>query len=177
MRTPSDPPAQPGACPATDTTPIAATAAAAGAQSEPVSTLTGLAQHLAIAHAQHTQRQTGRHHPRLLDRLPILAMDLRAAYQAVLRMSTDTRALSYPAEWLLDNFYVVEQALHLILEDLPETFYRQLPVLAGEGPASGPPACLYARTRLCGARAVRGGGEPVARLRARLPADPAPDHG
>ena len=139
MRTPSDPQAQPGACPATDTTPIAATAATAGAQSEPVSTLTGLAQHLAIAHAQHTQRQTGRHHARLLDRLPILAMDLRAAYQAVLRMSTDNRALSYPAEWLLDNFYVVEQALHLILEDLPETFYRQLPVLAGEGPASGPP--------------------------------------
>jgi cyclic beta-1,2-glucan synthetase len=40
---------------------------------------------------------------------------------------------------LLDNFYVVEQALHLIQDDLPATFYRQLPLLTGDSPASDHP--------------------------------------
>ena len=77
--------------------------------------------------------------PLLLDQLPRLAAELRAAYQAVLRTAAADMALSYAAEWLLDNFYVVEQALHLIQNDLPETFYRQLPVLDGDGPGNAYP--------------------------------------
>ena len=135
MPTPSDPQARPRALPATDTTPVAAATLGEGEQGETASALPTLAQHLAAAHAQCAQRQTRTHRPLLLDGLPVLAADLRAAYQAVLRAAAANMALSYAAEWLLDNFYVVEQALSLIQEDLPEAFYRQLPILAGDSPA------------------------------------------
>ncbi len=38
-------------------------------------------------------------------------------------------AFSRASEWMLDNFYVVEQTLHQIEEDLPESYYDQLPKL------------------------------------------------
>jgi hypothetical protein len=34
------------------------------------------------------------------------------------------------AEWLLDNFHLVEQQLQQIADDLPPGYYRQLPKLA-----------------------------------------------
>jgi cyclic beta-1,2-glucan synthetase len=37
--------------------------------------------------------------------------------------------ISYAAEWLLDNYYLVEQTFRLIREDLPAGYYRQLPKL------------------------------------------------
>lgn len=49
------------------------------------------------------------------------------------------------AEWLLDNFYVVIRALRQILEDMPRSYYRQLPKLQAE-PLSGHPR-IYALAR------------------------------
>src|SRR5437867_3199365 len=34
---------------------------------------------------------------------------------------------SQAAEWLLDNFYVVEQAIRQVEEDLPADYYQRLP--------------------------------------------------
>src|SRR5438093_1574807 len=42
------------------------------------------------------------------------------------------------AEWLVDNFHVVEDQLREIRDDLPAGFYRELPKLA-EGPHRGYP--------------------------------------
>ena len=39
--------------------------------------------------------------------------------------------LSAAAEWLLDNFYLVQQALRQIREDMPRTYYHELPKLEG----------------------------------------------
>jgi cyclic beta-1,2-glucan synthetase len=52
--------------------------------------------------------------------------------QAMVRFrQTGTKEpLSYAAEWLLDNFYIVQQSLRQIREDMPTGFYRQLPKLA-----------------------------------------------
>ena len=122
-------------------------------------------------------RQARKGQPLLLDQLPELAAELRAAYQAVLRTAAADMALSYAAEWLLDNFYVVEQALYLIQNDLPETFYRQLPVLDGDWSRQRLPACLCAGACLCGSRAGCGRSEPVAALRARLSGDTTTYHG
>ncbi len=42
-------------------------------------------------------------------------------------------ALSHAAEWLLDNFYLAQQSLRQIKEDMPRGYYRKLPKLvAGE---------------------------------------------
>ena len=53
--------------------------------------------------------------------------------------------LTYASEWILDNFYVIRQALRQIREDLPSGYYQQLPKLAGD-PYNGLPR-IYAIAR------------------------------
>ncbi len=48
------------------------------------------------------------------------------------------QTLSRAAEWMLDNFYLAQQSLRQIREDMPQGFYRQLPKLAA-GPLAGYP--------------------------------------
>jgi cyclic beta-1,2-glucan synthetase len=67
--------------------------------------------------------------PSLLDRLPEQTSLLRAAYQQFGATAGEQLVQSYAAEWLLDNYYVVQQALRLIREDMPQGYYRQLPKL------------------------------------------------
>jgi cyclic beta-1,2-glucan synthetase len=43
--------------------------------------------------------------------------------------SSKDLAFSRAGEWMLDNYYIVEQTLHQIDEDLPASFYDQLPKL------------------------------------------------
>jgi cyclic beta-1,2-glucan synthetase len=50
--------------------------------------------------------------------------------------------LSYASEWVLDNFYMVQQTLRQIREDMPRGYYRKLPVLSGS-PLEGYPR-IYA---------------------------------
>src|SRR5207245_1398565 len=47
-----------------------------------------------------------------------------------LRRRPPARVLSAPAEWLVDNFHIVDDQLRQIREDLPRRFYRELPKLA-----------------------------------------------
>ncbi len=37
--------------------------------------------------------------------------------------------LTFASEWVLDNYYIIRQALQQIEEDLPKSFYKQLPKL------------------------------------------------
>ncbi|NTU80148.1 MAG: cellobiose phosphorylase, partial [Chloroflexales bacterium] len=90
----------------------------------------------------------------LLDRLPQHEALLRAAHQEF-SAAAQQLALPYAAEWLLDNFYVVEQALRLIREDLPYGYYRQLPKLARSALAD------YPRVFALAAEIVRSGAGHV----------------
>ncbi len=63
----------------------------------------------------------------LLDRSNDLETALRDSYQRL--QSGGPSAISYGAEWLLDNFYLVQQALRDIRIDMPRRYYRQLPTL------------------------------------------------
>ena len=47
-------------------------------------------------------------------------------------------ALAPDAEWLVDNYYIVEEQLREIREDLPRQFYLELPKLT-DGPLAGSP--------------------------------------
>lgn len=51
------------------------------------------------------------------------------------------RGVEPAAEWLLDNYHVVEEQVRQIRDDLPPGFYRQLPKLA-DGPFTGYPRVL-----------------------------------
>src|SRR5688572_7229145 len=63
---------------------------------------------------------------------------LLAAYRSIARAVDEGRAITPAAEWVLDNYHVVEEQIREIREDLPAGFYRQLPKLA-EGPFAGFP--------------------------------------
>jgi cyclic beta-1,2-glucan synthetase len=63
----------------------------------------------------------------LLKRLEHQETVLSNAYQHF--ASTVKESLSYAAEWILDNYYVVQQAIRQIREDMPKGYYQQLPKL------------------------------------------------
>ena len=54
---------------------------------------------------------------------------LLAAYRAIATAAAEGRAISPAAEWLLDNYHLVEEQIREIRDDLPPGFYRQLPKL------------------------------------------------
>ena len=72
--------------------------------------------------------------PRVLENGRILLEYYRATANAIQQGGTITPA----AEWLVDNFYIVEEQLREIRDDLPGGFYRKLPKLTS-GRLSGYP--------------------------------------
>ncbi|CAN5406137.1 hypothetical protein BH10CHL1_BH10CHL1_00970 [soil metagenome] len=83
---------------------------------------------------------------RLLNLLNKLSNILREAYRYFVATSEEELALSYAAEWLLDNFHIIEQALRQVKEDLPVGYYRQLPKLDQPQALKGYPR-VYALAR------------------------------
>ena len=71
-------------------------------------------------------------------RLDANAAVLLAAYRASAKERENDRNVVPAAEWLLDNYHLVEEQIREIREDLPPSYYRQLPKLA-EGPFAGYP--------------------------------------
>ncbi len=72
--------------------------------------------------------------PRVRDNCRIL----QDAYKAVARAVHEQHAITPAAEWLLDNFHVLEEQVNDIHVDLPESYYQALPKLA-EGVLAGYP--------------------------------------
>jgi len=67
--------------------------------------------------------------PTPLERLAMLQKTLREAYGEFVSRSEEREVLSGVAEWILDNFYVVQQATRQIGENMPTGYYRRLPKL------------------------------------------------
>ncbi|HRH43694.1 MAG TPA: hypothetical protein PKY82_18835, partial [Pyrinomonadaceae bacterium] len=63
--------------------------------------------------------------PRLKDNQKVLV----AAYKLLINNIENESSISPAAEWLVDNFYIVEEQLLEIQVDLPVGFYRELPKL------------------------------------------------
>ena len=63
------------------------------------------------------------------------------AYRVLAQAIKDERTISPAAEWLVDNFSVVDEQLREIRDDLPPDYYRELPKLAG-GHLDGYPRVL-----------------------------------
>ena len=77
----------------------------------------------------------------LADRLADNEAVLLHAYRTVAKAMGEDRATTPAAEWLIDNYHVVERQIRDIRSDLPPGYYRQLPKLA-EGPFAGYPRML-----------------------------------
>ncbi len=66
---------------------------------------------------------------------------LLRAYRICAQGAQSDQTMSPAAEWLLDNFHLVEQQTRQIRDDLPPSYYRHLPKLA-DGPFAGYPRVL-----------------------------------
>ena len=89
-----------------------------------------------LAEAQRTT-QTGAAKllaPRLCANTKVLI----AAYQAIVNASRAQQPIAPAAEWLLDNFHVVDEQIREIEDDLPPGYYNGLTKLA-DGPLAGYP--------------------------------------
>jgi cyclic beta-1,2-glucan synthetase len=74
----------------------------------------------------------------IIDRLDLNATFLREAYRDLSLATSEGKSVTPAAEWLIDNYHVVEQHVRQTRADLPRGFYRQLPKLAN-GPLAGHP--------------------------------------
>jgi cyclic beta-1,2-glucan synthetase len=66
---------------------------------------------------------------------------LEKAHAYFREASNKDLTLTLASEWVLDNYYIIRQALRQIGEDLPADYYKQLPKLAG-GSLKGLPRIL-----------------------------------
>jgi len=78
-----------------------------------------------------------RGHP-LARRLADNGAVLLQAYRAIAGAVDARRAITPAADWLVDNYYLVERQIREIRSSLPPGYYRQLPKLA-DGPFAGYP--------------------------------------
>ncbi len=86
------------------------------------------------------QRVTDGDEPQLtlLPRVESNGRALREANRIIADAVRQERWITPAAEWLLDNFFIVDEQLREIRDDLPVGFYRELPALA-EGHLAGFP--------------------------------------
>jgi hypothetical protein len=113
-----------------------------------------LAQRVAV-----TRRATHSLSRRLADNSRVL-LD---AYHAIASVIDQGYPITPAAEWLVDNFHVVEDQIREVRLDLPAGYYRQLPKLA-DGPFAVPVrARLPARAATHDRRGAGGRFAPVAK--------------
>ncbi|MEI9996699.1 MAG: glucoamylase family protein [Rhizomicrobium sp.] len=97
-----------------------------------------LEQHAAsLAAAQRVSPDIERGKP-LVTRLDDNARVIAEAYRAIVKATRDRRSVPPAAEWLLDNYHIVDEQIREIKDDLPPGFYRKLPKLI-EGHLQGYP--------------------------------------
>ena len=85
------------------------------------------AESLAAAQAVSTATDAGRPLiPRVLENGRVLLEYYRGTAEAIQK----DQAITPAAEWLVDNFFIVEEQLREIRDDLPPGFYRKLPKLS-----------------------------------------------
>lgn len=69
--------------------------------------------------------------PTILGRVKENGRVLSAAHRNITQTIREERTITPAAEWLVDNFYIVEEQILEIIDDLPPEFYRKLPKLTG----------------------------------------------
>ncbi|MGD0120046.1 MAG: glucoamylase family protein [Candidatus Binatus sp.] len=90
-----------------------------------------------LAAAQRVTDRPGKGRP-MAPRVRENGQVLLDAYRSIASAIREERAITPAAEWLVDNFHVVEEQIREIRDDLPRGYYRQLPKLA-DGPLEGYP--------------------------------------
>ncbi|WP_020475307.1 GH36-type glycosyl hydrolase domain-containing protein [Zavarzinella formosa] len=74
----------------------------------------------------------------LLKRFPVMQRELLRDHAEIVEANRREEVLTPDAEWLLDNFHIIEEGLREVREDLPSGYYSRLPKV-GDGPHEGLP--------------------------------------
>src|ERR1700688_2202305 len=74
----------------------------------------------------------------LRGRLRTNALAVDAAFRTLIAGMRKGQAVTPAAEWLVDNYYIVDEHIRAVRRDLPSGFYKQLPKLS-HGPLRGYP--------------------------------------
>ena len=90
-----------------------------------------LEQYAVALAAEHEISEKRRRVNLLLPRLEQNGRKLVAAYKTLADSIREEHVISPAAEWLVDNFHLVEEQVREIREDLPKSYYYELPQLAG----------------------------------------------
>jgi cyclic beta-1,2-glucan synthetase len=103
-------------------------------QEEPIRSelfsLERLEQHAgSLAAAQVVTKESSWGHP-LIPRVLDNGRVLLDSYRAIAKAIQDQHEITPAAEWLVDNFHIVDEQLREIQDDLPAGYYRKLPKLA-----------------------------------------------
>jgi cyclic beta-1,2-glucan synthetase len=89
-----------------------------------------LEQYAAALAAEHKIDEKPQRASLLLPRLDENGRKLVATYRALAESIRNEHVISPAAEWLVDNFHIVEEQIREIREDLPKSYYHELPKLA-----------------------------------------------
>src|SRR5580765_8597229 len=101
-----------------------------------------LEQYAATIAAEHKVAERPQRVSLLLPRLEENGRRLISVYHELAETIRSVHVISPAAEWLVDNFHIVEEQVREIREDLPKGYYHELPKLAG-GPFKNYPR-IYA---------------------------------
>ena len=101
-----------------------------------------LEQYAAELAAEHKVAEESQRVSLLLPRLEENGRKLVETYNALAESIRREHVISPAAEWLVDNFHIVEEQIREIREDLPKSYYHELPKLA-DGAFKGYPR-IYA---------------------------------
>ncbi len=88
-------------------------------------------------------------------RLSACTKKLERAHQLFSVQSAATETESYAAEWFLDNYYMIREAVRQVIQDLPLDYFRRLPRLAPGAELAGSPRAYALALELleeCGGR-------------------------
>ena len=100
-----------------------------------------LEQHAQTLAAAQTVTDTPRRGHAVAPRVAENGSVLLESYRLLARAIKDERSITPAAEWLVDNFHIVDEQIREIRDDLPPHYYRELPKLA-EGHLEGYPRVL-----------------------------------
>ena len=62
------------------------------------------------------------------------AAHIAKAYRTLLDLGSRGKPVPFEAEWLLDNYYVIDDVIRQTREHLPRSYYRELPIVRGGNP-------------------------------------------
>ena len=64
--------------------------------------------------------------------------EIEAVYHSLLKAVEEGETITPAAEWLLDNYFLIEEAIQQVRRDLPQRFYAMLPTIATSSTSSVP---------------------------------------